>query len=65
MTVRVSKAFYNEVMEIKEKGDIDMNDPDAVLEYAIKHGYAVLMRMIQGNPNRYLRCINDGMDPAE
>jgi len=65
MTVRVSKAFYNEVMEIKEKGEVDVNDPDAVLEYAIKHGYSVLMRMIQGNPNRYLRCINDGMAPAE
>ena len=65
MTVKVSKAFYQEIDEIKKSGKVDINDTDAVLEYATTHGYSVAMRMIQGNPNRYLRCISDGMDATE
>jgi len=65
MTVKVSGAFYTEIMEIKESGAVDMNDPDAVLKYAHEHGYSVTVRMIQGNPDRYLRCINGGMEPAD
>ena len=65
MTVKVSSSFYEEICEIKESGDVDLTDADAVFEYAKKNGFSVTERMVQGNPARYLRCINDGMEPMD
>ena len=65
MTVKVSSVLYNEIMAIKESGEVDINDPDAVLEYAKKHGYSVITRMITGNPNRYSTCIREGMEQSD
>jgi hypothetical protein len=62
MTVRVSKELHNEIEEIKNTPEVDINDPDAVLEFARSKGFVALERAIEGNPNRYLRCINHGME---
>ncbi len=52
MTVKVSCSLYNEIMKIKESGKVDMNDSDAVLEYAIANDFGDLVRMITGNSSR-------------
>ena len=62
MVVKVPSNLYRELMEIKESGEIDMQDVKVVLEYAQKHELLVAARAIQGNPGRYLRCINEGME---
>ena len=62
MTVKVSSALCIEIRKIKESGKIDMNDSDAVLEYARTNDFGDLVRMITGNSSRYLRCISDGME---
>ena len=65
MTVKVSGALYSEIMEIKESGAVDVNDSDAVLDYAKANDFGATVRMICGNSNRYLRCITDGMEPMD
>ena len=65
MTVKVSSDLYHELMKIKESGEVDMQDPDAVLKYAQEQGFNNAARTIQGNPNRYLKCINEGMESSD
>ncbi|MFC2024604.1 hypothetical protein ACFLTJ_03430 [Chloroflexota bacterium] len=62
MKTKVSDILYQELMKIKESGEVDMQDPKAVLEYAQKHDFRTAARTIQGNPKRYLGCINEGME---
>jgi len=52
-------------MKIKELGEVDMQDPKAVLKYAQEHGFNTAARTIQGNANRYLQCINEGMEASD
>jgi hypothetical protein len=52
-------------MKIKESGEVDIQNPKAVLEYAQEHGFNTTARMIQGNPRRYLMCINEGMEASD
>jgi len=59
--VKVSSALHSELTQIKDSGEVDMNDIDAVLNYAQNHHLSLAERMILGNSNRYLRCITDGM----
>jgi hypothetical protein len=64
--VKVSSALYRELTKIiLGPGKIDMQDPDAVLEYAQKHGFNIAARTIQGNSRRYLQCINEGMEASD
>ena len=64
--VKVSSTLYRELIEIIfSSGALDMQDPDAVLKYAQKHGFKIAARTIQGNPRRYLMCINDGMESSD
>jgi hypothetical protein len=65
MTVKVSSSLYRELKQIEESGEVDMQDPNAVLKYAQKHGFNIAMRTIQGNPKRYLMCINEGMEASD
>jgi hypothetical protein len=65
MTVKVSSSLYEELKRIEESGEVDMQDPDAVLKYAKKHGFNNAARTIQGNPRRYLMCINEGMEVSD
>jgi hypothetical protein len=51
--------------QIEESGEVDMQDVKAVLEYSKKHGLRVTMRTLQGNPRRYLQCINEGMEASD
>ena len=62
MTVKASSVLYKEIMRIKELGEVDVNDAKAALKYAEEHGLNIAARAIQGNPNRYLKCINEGME---
>ena len=64
--VKVSSALYRELTEIiLGSGAVDMQDSNAVLEYAQKHGFTVAARAIQGNTRRYLMCINEGMEASD
>jgi len=63
MTVKVQSTLCNQIRKIMESGEVDMNDSDAVLEYARANALGDLERMITGNSSRYLRCISDGMEP--
>jgi len=64
--VKVSSALYRELNKIiLGSGAVDMQDPNAVLEYAQKHGFKIAARTIQGNPWRYLQCINEGMEASD
>jgi hypothetical protein len=64
--VKVSRSLYRELMKlVTESGDVDIQNVPAVLEYAKKHGLVVASRAVQGNPRRYLQCINEGMEPAD
>ena len=65
MTVKVSSSLYRELKQIEESGEVDMLDVKAVLEYAKKHGLLMTMRTLQGNPRRYLQCINEGMEASD
>jgi hypothetical protein len=65
MPVKVSKALYEEVMKIKESGEVDINDVKAVLKYAEKHNFSIAVRAIEGNPQRYLKCVNEGMEKGD
>lgn len=65
MTVKVSSGLYKELKQIEESGEVDMQDPEAVLKYAQKHGLNNAARTIQGNPRRYLMCINIGMEASD
>ena len=65
MKTKVSSYLYQELMKIKESGEVDMQDPDAVLKYAQEHGFKIAARAIQGNPKRYLACINEGMKASD
>ena len=65
MVVKVSRALYEEFMKIKESGEVDINDAQAALEYAEKQGLNTAVRAIKGNPNRYLKCINEGMEVGD
>jgi hypothetical protein len=65
MVVKVSSSLYSELMKIKESGEVDMQDPDAVLKYAQKHSLNNAARTIQGNRRRYLMCINEGMESSD
>ena len=65
MVVKVSSSLYQELTKIKESGEVDMQNPDAVLKYAQEHGFNNAARTIQGNPKRYLMCINDGMEASD
>jgi hypothetical protein len=65
MVMTISTYLYREIMKIKESGEVDMQDPDAVLKYAQKHGFLIAARAIQGNPSRYLKCINEGMKASD
>ena len=65
MTVKVSSSLYHELMKIKELGEVDMQDPKAVLKYAQEHSFNNAARTIQGNANRYLQCINEGMEASD
>jgi len=62
MTVKISSALYKELMKIKESGEVDVNDVKAVLEYTQEHGLSAAERAVQGNPGRYLKCMNEGME---
>ena len=62
MTVKISGALYKELMQIKESDEVDANDVEAALEYAKNHTLSAAVRAIQGNPGRYLKCINEGME---
>ncbi len=64
--VKVSSALYRELIKIiLGSGAVDMQDPNAVLKYAQKHGLKIAERAIQGNPRRYLMCINEGMEASD
>jgi hypothetical protein len=64
--VKVSSALYRELTNIiRGPGSVDMRDPDAVLKYAQEHGFKTAARTIQGNPRRYLMCINEGMEASD
>jgi hypothetical protein len=64
--VKVSSALYRELTKIiLGPGEVDMQDPDAVLKYAQKHGFNIAARTIQGNSRRYLQCINEGMEASD
>jgi hypothetical protein len=64
--VKVSSALYRELTNIiLGTGSVDMQDPDAVLKYAQEHGFKTAARTIQGNPRRYLMCINEGMEASD
>jgi hypothetical protein len=64
--VKVSSALYRELTNIiLGSGAVDMRDTNAVLEYAQKHGFKTAARTIQGNPRRYLMCINEGMEASD
>jgi len=64
--VKVSSALYRELTNIiLGPGSVDMQDPDAVLKYAQEHGFKTAARTIQGNPRRYLMCINEGMEASD
>jgi hypothetical protein len=65
VTVKVSSSLYHELMKIKELGEVDMQNPKAVLKYAQEHGFNTAARTIQGNANRYLQCINEGMEASD
>jgi hypothetical protein len=65
MTVKVSSSLYKEMKQLEESGKVDMQDVKAVLEYAKKHGLSMVMRTLQGNPRRYLQCINEGMEASD
>jgi len=64
--VKVSSTLYRELNKIiLGPGAFDMQDPNAVLEYAQKHGFTIAARAIQGNTRRYLQCINEGMEASD
>jgi hypothetical protein len=64
--VKVSSALYRELTNIiLGPGSVDMRDPNAVLKYAQEHGFKTAARTIQGNPRRYLMCINEGMEASD
>ncbi|MBN1863036.1 MAG: hypothetical protein JW790_05270 [Dehalococcoidales bacterium] len=65
MAVKVSRALYEEIMKIKESGEVDINDAKAVLKYAKANNLNVAVRAIEGNPRRYLCCINEGMEVGD
>ena len=65
MVMTVSTYLYRELMKIKESDEVDMQNPNAVLEYAQKHGFNTAARATQGNPSRYLKCINEGMQASD
>ena len=65
MTVKVSSSLYRELKQIEESGEVDMQDVKAVLEYAKKQGLHLAIRTLQGNPRRYLQCINEGMEASD
>jgi hypothetical protein len=64
MVVKVSNDLYRELMKIKESGDVDMQDYQAVFKYAKERGLNHAARAIRGNPRRYLMCINEGMEAS-
>jgi len=64
--VKVSSALYRELTKIiLGPGSVDMQDLNAVLKYAQKHSLKIAARAIQGNPRRYLMCINEGMEASD
>jgi hypothetical protein len=64
--VKVSSALYRELNNIiLGARAVDMRDTDAVLKYAQEHGFKAVARTIQGNPRRYLMCINEGMEASD
>ena len=64
--VKVSSTLYRELIKIIfSSGTLDMQDPDAVLKYAKIHGFKTAARTIQGNPKRYLMCINEGIEASD
>ena len=64
--IKVSSALYRELTNIiLGSGAVDMRDTNAVLKYAQEHGFKTAARTIQGNPRRYLMCINEGMEASD
>ena len=64
--VKVTSALYRELNKIiLGSGAVDMQDPNAVLKSAQKHGFRTAARAIKGNPRRYLMCINEGMQASD
>lgn len=65
MTVKVSPDLYREIMKMKESAEVDIHNPKAALKYAEEQGLSNAARAIQGNPKRYLMCIDEGMEASD
>jgi len=60
--VKVTNSLQHQLRKIIDSGKVDMQNPQLVVAYAQKQGLLEAVRAVQGNPSRYLRCINVGME---
>jgi hypothetical protein len=63
--VKVSASLWQQLDRIMQSGKVDLRNLQAVLAYAEEQGLLEAVRAIRGNPVRYLRCINEGMEPVD
>jgi hypothetical protein len=63
--VRVSNSLWQQLKKIVDSGEVDTQNPTEVIAYAKKHGLTEAVRAVQGNQSRYLRCVNEGMEPID
>jgi hypothetical protein len=63
--VRITDSLCQQLRKIVASGQVDIQNPHAVVAYAEKFGLYEAVRAVQGNPSRYLRCVNEGMEPID
>ena len=59
--VKVSKVLYGEIEKVKVLAK-NSRDIDEVIRIAKDRHFSTLLLSVRGNPRRYLKCLDEGMD---